>query len=194
MDYVNVCGCVAHWETERWGGRKKEAPALCFPLRLSPRSLSLRTWAPFVSFTLVSILCWELFILLSVFLFFLFSAGKCWCWANPGGARAMKGKEDSIYIWILPPSGHKLVSAPLSCELCQTPPVTSALALSGKSQVRFLVPSKLDLWHHDPPHPHPHPPIPTTPTLSATWPTTAAASSACGRPPTGPKHHSARPL
>lgn len=60
MDYINVCGCMEHWEVR---GKEKEVPMLCFPLS---SHVSLRTWAPFVFFTSVSILCWELFILLSV--------------------------------------------------------------------------------------------------------------------------------
>lgn len=61
MDYVNVCGCVAHWETERWEGRKRRRWCSVF-LRLFPLSFSLRSWAPF----LFSILCWEHLISLSV--------------------------------------------------------------------------------------------------------------------------------
>lgn len=55
--------CAAAWHIKRLRSERegKGGTDALFPL-----SFSLRTWAPFVFFTSVSILCWELFISLSV--------------------------------------------------------------------------------------------------------------------------------
>lgn len=158
MDYANVCGCMAHSETERWEGRKRRHRCSLSTFVLPPHLSSFCL----LHLSLNSLL--RALHLTVCLLFFFFSAGKYWCWSNPGGARALKEKEDNIYIWIVPPYGQSRIciiqfwtrsnrrALPNpACHLCCVP------ALLGKVKfaisLRVFVPSKLDPWHTDPPPP-----------------------------------------
>lgn len=97
---MNYVMCAAAWQTERLREvkeKEKEAPVLCFPLVqptfILPPHLS--------SFCLLHLSLKPLLRVLHLavcLLLFFFFAGKHRCFTNPGGARAMKKKEDNIYI------------------------------------------------------------------------------------------------
>ena len=189
----NVCGWMTHGETERREGRKRRRRGSVF-LRLFPLLFSLRTWAPFVSFTPVSILCWELFMSLSVSCFSFSRQGNTDAELIQGErGRWRKRRTTSIFESFLPavtvPYLHhrvlNAVQSPSSAKPNLSRHLRCDLALLGKVKfvisLRVFAPSKPDPWH-----------VPLWPRALLLWPTTAA-SPACGRPLTGQKHPSARP-
>lgn len=149
---------MAHWEPERWARRKRRLRCSVF-LPLFPLSFSLRSWAPFVFFTSVPILCSEPFISLSVSCFSSSQQGNTDAEPIQGErGRWRKRRTTSIFESFLPavtsPYLHRTVlnavqSLSSACHLgCD-------LALLGKGTfaigTRVVVPSELDPWH--PPRP-----------------------------------------